>query len=38
MTKAKVELAKDGKSRTLEADGKGPDGKTYKAKFVYDKQ
>jgi hypothetical protein len=36
--KAKVELAKDGKSRTLEADGKGPDGKAYKAKFVYDKQ
>jgi hypothetical protein len=36
--KAKVELAKDGKSRTLEAEGKGPDGKTYKAKFVYDKQ
>ena len=36
--KGKVELAKDGKSRTLEIDGKAPDGKTYKAKFVYDKQ
>ena len=36
--KAKVELAKDGKSRTLETDGTSPDGKKYKAKFVYDKQ
>ena len=34
----KVELAKDGKSRTLETEGLGPDGKKYKAKFVYDKQ
>ena len=36
--KAKVEIAKDGKSRTLEVDGKGADGKSYKAKYVYDKQ
>jgi hypothetical protein len=36
--KAKVELAKDGKSRTLETDGTSPDGKKYKAKYVYDKQ
>jgi len=36
--KGKVELAKDGKSRTLETEGTGPDGKTYKAKYVYDKQ
>ena len=36
--KGKVELAKDGKSRTLEAEGKGADGKEYKAKYVYDKQ
>jgi len=35
---AKVELAKDGKSRTLETEGTSPDGKKYKAKFVYDKQ
>ena len=34
----KVELAKDGKSRTLETEGTSPDGKKYKAKFVYDKQ
>jgi len=36
--KAKIELAKDGKSRTLETDGTSSDGKKYKAKFVYDKQ
>ncbi|HVO79069.1 MAG TPA: hypothetical protein VMT39_03575, partial [Candidatus Bathyarchaeia archaeon] len=35
---AKVELAKDGKSRTLEIEGTLPDGKKYKAKYVYDKQ
>ena len=35
---AKVELAKDGKSRTLETEGTSSDGKKYKAKFVYDKQ
>ena len=34
----KVELAKDGKSRTLETDGTTADGKKYKAKYVYDKQ
>ncbi len=34
----KVELAKDGKSRSLETEGTSPDGKKYKAKFVYDKQ
>ncbi len=36
--KGRVELAKDGKSRTLEIEGKAADGKEYKAKFVYDKQ
>jgi hypothetical protein len=36
--KAKVELAKDGKSRTLETEGTLPDGKKYKASYVYDKQ
>ena len=36
--KGKVELAKDGKTRTLDTEGAGPDGKTYKAKYVYDKQ
>jgi hypothetical protein len=35
---AKVELAKDGKSRTVETEGTLPDGKKYKAKYVYDKQ
>ena len=34
----KVELAKDGKSRTLETEGTSPDGKKVHAKFVYDKQ
>lgn len=34
----KVELAKDGKSRTLETEGASSDGQKYKAKFVYDKQ
>lgn len=34
----KVELAKDGKSRTLETEGNSPDGKKVKAKYVYDKQ
>ena len=34
----KVELAKDGKSRTLETEGTSPDGKKYRAKYVYDKQ
>src|SRR5271166_5810295 len=34
----KVELAKDGKSRTLDIDGTTSDGKKYKAKYVYDKQ
>ena len=37
-SKGKIEIAKDGKSRTLEVEGKGADGKTYKAKYVYDKQ
>jgi hypothetical protein len=35
---AKVEVAKDGKSRTLESEGTLADGKKYKAKFVYDKE
>ena len=35
---AKVELAKDGKSRTLDIEGTIADGKKYKAKYVYDKQ
>jgi hypothetical protein len=34
----KVELARDGKSRTLDTDGTTSDGKKYKAKYVYDKQ
>ena len=38
MGTAKVELAKDGKSRTLETEGTLPDGKKYKAKYAYDKQ
>ena len=35
---AKVEIAKDGKSRTLDTDGMTADGQKYKAKYVYDKQ
>lgn len=35
---AKVELAKDGKSRTLETDNADASGKKVHAKFVYDKQ
>lgn len=34
----KVELAKDGKSRTVDIEGTLPDGKKYKAKYAYDKQ
>jgi hypothetical protein len=34
----KTEVAKDGKSRTLETDGTLPDGKQYHAKYVFDKQ
>ena len=34
----KVELAKDGKSRTLDIDGTTADGKKYKAKYAYDKE
>ncbi len=34
----KIEIAKDYKSRTLEIEGTLPDGKKYKAKYVYDKQ
>jgi len=34
----KVELAKDGKSRTLEIESTTAEGKKYKAKYVYDKQ
>jgi hypothetical protein len=34
----KVELAKDGKSRTLESDNLDASGKKVHAKFVYDKQ
>jgi hypothetical protein len=35
---ARVELAKDNKSRTLETEGTAADGKKYKAKYAYDKQ
>lgn len=35
---AKVEIAKDGKSRTLKTEGAAPDGKKYHAEYVYDKQ
>lgn len=35
---AKVEIAKDGKSRTLETDGTTADGKKYHGKYVYEKQ
>jgi hypothetical protein len=38
VSKGKVELAKDGKSRTLETEGDSADGKKVKAKYVYDKQ
>src|SRR5271157_1264861 len=38
VTTAKVELAKDGKSRTLDTDGTTADGKKTHAKYVYDKQ
>jgi len=34
----RTEVAKDGKSRTLETDGTLPDGKKYHAKYVFDKQ
>jgi len=34
----KTEVAKDGKSRTLETDGALPDGKKNHAKYVFDKQ
>lgn len=34
----KVELAKDGKTRTLETEGTSPDGKKYKAHYFYDKE
>ena len=34
----KTEVAKDGKSRTLETDSILPDGKKYHAKYVFDKQ
>lgn len=34
----KVELAKDGKTRTLDTEGTAPDGKKYKAKYFYEKQ
>jgi hypothetical protein len=34
----KIEIAKDGKSRTLETESTSPDGKKNKAKYVYDKQ
>lgn len=35
--KGRSTVAKDGKSRTLNMQGTGPDGKTFKAKIVYDK-
>ena len=34
----KVEVAKDGKTRTVDIDGTSADGKKYKAKYEYDKQ
>jgi hypothetical protein len=34
----RIEIAKDGKSRTLETEGTLPDGKKSKAKYVYDKE
>jgi hypothetical protein len=34
----KIEVAKDGKTRTVDVDGTAADGKKYKAKTVYDKQ
>ena len=36
--KGKIEVAKDGKTRTVDIDGTGADGKKYKAKYEYDKQ
>ncbi len=38
VSNGKVELAKDGKSRTLEITNFMPDGKKIHAKYVYDKQ
>jgi hypothetical protein len=38
VSNGKVELAKDGKSRTLEITNFGADGKKIHAKYVYDKQ
>ena len=38
VSSGKVELAKDGKSRTLEIEGTTADGKKYHAKYAYDKQ
>jgi hypothetical protein len=34
----KIEVAKDGKTRTVDIDGTSGDGKKYKSKAVYDKQ
>ena len=34
----KIEVAHDGKSRTVDVDSTLPDGKKYKAKYEYDKQ
>ena len=34
----KIEVAKDGKTRTVEIEGTSADGKKYKAKYEYDKQ
>jgi hypothetical protein len=34
----KIEVAKDGKTRTVDVDGTAADGKKYKAKTLYDKQ
>ena len=33
-----IEVAKDGKSRTVDLEGTAPDGKKTKSKGVYDKQ
>ena len=38
VSSGKIEIAKDGKSRTLETESTSPDGKKNKAKYVYDKQ
>ena len=38
VSKGKIEVSADGKSRTLDLTGTTPDGKPYKATYFYDKQ